>query len=183
MVQGWRPGEFDGCWVKTHDQRLPRSWWNILMLLLLMMGICIVCIQKLQIWQNTTGKRAEPVLPASSPWLAARPHWRGKSKLQSRPIALEQCSGWTRLRLGQLRTWILLYLVFSICVNLVFGICERTHLSGKMSDRGSSFSRTATRDSFVSDMEKQPRHRHSSFLTYFCICCIFFFFCILYFCI
>ena len=61
--------------------------------------------------------------------------------------------------------------------DLVFGISERTDLSGKMSDRGSSFSRTATRDSFVSDMEKQPRHRHSSFLTYFCILL----FCILYF--
>ena len=67
---------------------------------------------------------------------------------------------------------------------LVFGICERTNLSGKMSDRGSSFSRTATRDSFVSDMEKQPRHRHSSFLTYFCIllfCILYFFFGISYF--
>ena len=42
---------------------------------------------------------------------------------------------------------------------------RRVYLSGKMSDRGSSFSRMATRDSFVSEIEKQPRHRHSSFLT------------------
>ena len=68
--------------------------------------------------------------------------------------------------------WVLVcgwyFLVFGwFFVTLVwYFLVFRLYLSGKMSDRGSSFSRTATRDSFVSEMEKQPRQRHSNFRTW-----------------
>ena len=130
-----------------------------------------------------------PVLPASIPWWAPRRHWRGKNKLRSRPIASERCSDWIPPRLAQLKTWKLEFYHLELDIlyfcNWDFCIFERSHLSGKMSDRGSSFSRTATRDSFVSDMEKQPRHRHSNFLTYICIFVFLYFgiFAYLYFCI
>ena len=112
-----------------------------------------------------------PELRAAIPWWAPQPRWQGRSRSRSRRILRGRCSDWTPLRRELLRIWGFWGYFFGggWWYFLVFGwfsLVFQLYLSGKMSDRGSSFSRTATRDSFVSEMEKQPRQRHSNFRTW-----------------